>query len=250
MAAMKELTCLNCKVDFMIEAYRKTARFCSKGCATSHRQDARDPNFLETPNELSSYLLGFILTDGSVSQQKGKKKRITLANTDFKIMNDLQPIIAPNRKLYKRVMKNKNHNTIYSIVNTNELAIKKLDELGIRENKSFNVRMPDIEEGLMSHFVRGVFDGDGSIYRNRVNGHTYKHISFTSASLDFSESLKAYISGLGFSPTLVSDSRENNNSHYVKLYRKEEVIEFGKWLYEDSNWYIESKKDTFLDDIV
>lgn len=247
-----EIECKNCnKISMKEYKRRKTATFCSKGCATSYRQDARDPNFLETPNELSAYLLGFILTDGSISKQDGKKKRMTLANTDFQIMNKLHPIISPNRKLYVRNMSKKEHKTIYSLVNTNEKSLETLEELGIRERKSFDVKMPEIPNDLVRHFIRGVFDGDGSIINYKVqNKYTYKKVTFTSASTVFSESLNDILNKQGFNTGLNKDSRDTNPSFYNVINRTEDIKMLGKWMYEDANWYIERKRNVFFDDIV
>lgn len=246
-----QLTCKNCHVVFEKEYKKRNAIFCSKGCSVSYRQDARDPNFLEEKNELSAYLVGFILADGSISQQKGKKKRMTLANTDFDIMNKLHPIISPSRKLYVRTMKKKEHNTIYSLVNTNKEVLNTLSELGIKERKSLDVEMPNIQSNLLRHFIRGVFDGDGSIITYDVqNKWSYKKVSFTSGSKSFSTSLRDILVEKGFHPGLHQDSRDTNKSYYVVMNKGDEIQALGEWMYSNSNWYIERKRKVFLDDIV
>ena len=244
-----DLVCNNCSVHFVNEYKKRFAKFCSKGCATSFRQDARDPNFLEEMNELSAYLIGFILTDGSISQQKGKKERITLANTDFEIMSKLHPIISPRRKLYTREMKKKEHKTAYSLVNTNVDAISTLKKLGIDSDKTFNVRLPNLPTELYRHFVRGVLDGDGSISNYRVRDkYTYKKLGFTSASKMFSLEFKQLLEQQGFSPLIRKDDR--HNAYYVVMNKTQEIKDFARWIYEDSNWYIARKKNIFFDDIV
>ena len=42
-----------------------------------------------------------------------------------------------------------------------------LEKHGCVPNKSFILRRPNIEEGLIRHFVRGYFDGDGCVSFNK-----------------------------------------------------------------------------------
>lgn len=247
MPTLVKLDCENCNEEFEALKKRK-AKFCSKGCATSYRQKFKDPDFMTISGEIRYYLLGLILTDGCLSQQEGKEERMTLRTSDKQLAEQLHPIICPERKLYANKPYKEEHNISYALLNTNEDAIRTLKSYGIYPNKSYTVEYPSIPAKHARHLIRGLFDGDGCIFVNKVNGKPYKHISFTTASITFAHMLREELATYGFNPTVTEDSRRGK--YYVKLYRQKEVAEFGEWIYEDANYYLERKKQAFLNDIV
>jgi DNA-binding transcriptional regulator WhiA len=245
---MPMIICKNCSKEEMKTAKRD---FCSKGCATSFRQKAHDPNFFNISDEFSAYMLGLILTDGCVSHQEGKNKRLTIVSIDLELFEKLQPIVCPNRKIYKQSRTQEHHSQAYALVSTNEEVLQTLADLGIEARKTLTIRLPALKEEQVRHFIRGVFDGDGSIFSNHnpIYG-TYKHIAFTTGSPAFADDLVNVLESFGFTPKRVVDSRDDNCSTYVKLYRKAEVKKFYDWIYEDAHWHMSRKKLAFYDDIV
>lgn len=246
--AMEKVNCQNCLEEFEVMKKRK-ARFCSKGCATSFRQKISDPDFMSMEDELKFYLLGLILTDGCISHQPGKIERMTLRTSDQQLAELLHPIISPQRKMYENKPLKEEHNISYALVNTNEQAIESLKSYGIYPNKSYTVDFPNIPENAMHHFIRGVFDGDGSISRSLIAGkYPARKISFTSASLSFAESLKSLLESKGYSPYISKDTRKD--VYYVYMYKKDELSSFANWIYQDAIHYLHRKHAKFFDDIV
>lgn len=246
--ALVKLECENCKEEFEVLAKRKTAKFCSKGCATSYRQRLKDPDYMSMSDELRYYLLGLILTDGCISQQSGKQERMTLRTSDKQLAEDLHPIICPERKLYANKPYKEEHNVSYALISTNESSISALKSYGVVADKTYTIQYPDIPKEHIHHFIRGLFDGDGSLYLNKVKGKDYKHVSFTTASIDFANGLKQELESFGFAATVTKDTRKD--TYYVKMYRQEEVKEFGRWIYSHSHYCLNRKKQAFSDDIV
>jgi hypothetical protein len=127
-------------------------------------------NFFSTiETELQAYLLGFIMSDGSIN-----KKRHTLTihinDKDAEIF-ELFKIISPeahteNCKGYEsratingRTVKNKSSIRL-SIAS--KILIEDLEELGVIENKTYHeLSIPKMSKQLIRHFFRGYFDGDG-----------------------------------------------------------------------------------------
>lgn len=245
---MHNIICKNCNKEF--QNSKKHQQFCSKGCATSYRQKAHDLNFMEAENEFKYYMLGLIYADGCISKQQNKLERLTLELKDKEFIENIKPLISPHRKLYITRGKKETHSDTYKIICTNVEALNELKRLGVMSRKSKIIQMPLLTDKQFRHFVRGFFDGDGSIFLNHVNNHTYKHLSFTIASKEFALELQYKLKQLGFSFTLVNDSRETSCAIYVKLYKQKEITKFAEWMYKDSEWYIQRKYDRFYDDIV
>ncbi|AFQ30318.1 LAGLIDADG family homing endonuclease [Bacillus thuringiensis] len=253
MPTMKTLTCENCGNEFEVLAKRKTARFCTKGCSISFRQKIHDPDFMSINDELHFYLLGLILTDGCISKQENKEERMTLRLSDKQIVEELHPLMSPDRKLYANKPYKEEHNVSYAIVSTNKEAIATLKGYGIEHGKTYSVEYPKIAKEHTHHFIRGLFDGDGSIFTNVVKQkkadgsilhRPYKHISFTTASINFAEGLKSELESFGYHPKITEDVR--GGKFYVKLYRQKEIQSFGEWIYADSHYYLNRKKQSFV----
>lgn len=185
-------------------------------------------------NECSAYWLGFLYADGYVRMKDGKsgELKIKLKDTDKshieKFLNDIncqKPIKCgvENKSKFCSV-------TIYS----NHL-IKRLFDLGCVNNKTQKIRLPKLEEPLMSHFIRGYFDGDGSIFKvkNRPNSFT---ISICS-NVEFNNNLIDYL-GYG-------TSYHSENYSVVKINKIVDVIKFKNYIYTNAKTLLERKAIKF-----
>ena len=191
-------------------------------------------SFFDELNECSAYWLGFLYADGYVRMKDGKsgELKIKLKDTDKshveKFLNDIdcqKPIKCgiENKSKFCAV-------TIYS----NHL-IKRLFELGCVNNKTQKIRLPKLEEPLMSHFIRGYFDGDGSIskVKNRLNSFT---ISICS-NIEFNNNLINY---LGYGTSYLSE-----NYSVVKINKILDVIKFKNYIYTNAETFLERKAIKF-----
>jgi len=132
--------------------------------------------FSKIDSELKAYLLGFLYADGCVYQrirkdgkhiEKGVK--LNVEKSDFYIINLLNQIVPHRNPLtvkYK-IMKVKDKEyqckdqlslTIYS-----HQIFSDLEKLGCFYQKTKkDLHLPNIPKKLIRHFVRGLFDGDGT----------------------------------------------------------------------------------------
>lgn len=57
---------------------------------------------------------------------------------------------------------------LFAAVITNKHLSNTLNKWGVVNNKEFKIKFPNwLDPQLQSHFIRGYFDGDGSIFLNR-----------------------------------------------------------------------------------
>ena len=212
----------------------KGGEFCSKGCATSFRCAAHDPNIFQIQNKhILYYILGLIFTDGNVSKDN---KKLTISLVDKDVIEKLAPYVIDTnkRKIYQTTPKLKNASTAYTLISTNVETIKQLKEFGVEANKTYTLEFPQIEDAYIYDFLRGVYDGDGCVYMSNKNYGGYYSISFTSGSQQFANGLHDKLVALGYSPRIVIDSRRKELEHktyYVKLNKQDEVKDFLQNLY-------------------
>lgn len=120
--------------------------------------------FEKIDTEEKAYWLGFIYTDGYISP-KLNALRIEIKSTDYLHLQKFANIFG--RKVYyaNRTLGDKTFTSCYVSIYSKKI-IKDLNNLGIVNKKSdkdvYNF-FEYIPKRLMRHFIRGVFDGDGTI---------------------------------------------------------------------------------------
>jgi hypothetical protein len=119
--------------------------------ARKHFFDERFFREIKTPEQ--AYWLGFIAADGSVSEIAGKRLEITLSARDHEHLCEFGRTIG-----YGEAKKTqwRSRLTLYSQKLFDDLARQ-----GIHPRKSHSLLPWDGPVHLLSHYWRGVFDGDG-----------------------------------------------------------------------------------------
>jgi intein-encoded DNA endonuclease-like protein len=246
---MIEQECDECGELFSSEEWRGQD-FCSLSCATTARQSIQDESVFEDGLDPDrAYILGIIYSDGCLSYDANSDSyRITVSLKDLDIIKRIHNLMTPRKKIYER-------QGCHSIVSTNETDIEFLREMGMTERKSTTLKYPDVPDKLESHFVRGFFDGDGSVYKsvtqNRREHYTYVYANFTCGSYDFVIDLRRVLTGAGIYTTLQKDDRSENGAYQLHVKNKNHVRKFAEYIYQDSSFHMSRKHDVFADnDIV
>ena len=241
--------CKVCKKPLTEIQIKRHFECCSKGCATSLRCAAHDPNFFEMENKyILYYILGLIITDGNISIDN---KKITLSLTDKDIIEKLASLMIDQekRKIYIYTPQKGKASTTYTIVNTNDNAIQTLNNMNIHSNKTYSQTFPLVPDEYIYSFLRGVFDGDGCVYVSNKNYNGYYSISITTASKIFADGLITTLKHLGYNPTVVVDSRRKTSvykTYFIKLNKQKEVKSFMDNIYKNSfGFYINYKHDKY-----
>jgi hypothetical protein len=190
--------------------------------------------FFDELTENSSYWLGFLFADGSVRMKDGKsgELRLKLKDTDKshieKFLKDIEcekPIKCgiDNKSKYCSV-------TVYS-----NLLINRLFNLGCVNNKTQKIRLPKLDESLIPHFIRGYFDGDGSIskVKNRPNSFSVTICSNHKFNNDI-------INLLGF-----GKEYKYENYSIIKINRIIDIMNFRDYIYKNAVTLLDRKLTKF-----
>lgn len=123
-----------------------------------------------------AYLLGLFYSDGCIVANNGSYYASIVLNEDDKFHLEKLQKIFPFFKLQKQ------SNHAWELVCTRRAVVEDLQSNGMlfrksTDNKEF-LRFPNIPIELQSHFIRGFFDGDGSVYRQK-QGNTKIEIGGT-----------------------------------------------------------------------
>lgn len=133
-----------------------------------------DYNYFKVINSKNkAYWLGWIVSDGSVNKYN---LRLRLQELDIEILQKFKRDVLFTGPITIESNYNKKHQNLCNITLSSVKLIKDLFQLGVISNKVHNTIFPEIPVEFYSHFIRGVFDGDGCIHVNK-NGFFHFHIS-------------------------------------------------------------------------
>jgi len=133
-----------------------------------------------------AYVLGFWFADGYMRREKSY--RILFTSNDRQIIEDI--LLA----MYSSHPVQKQGNAYFISLCSKRLYID-LEKLGGYRRKSRTITLPVIPEKYLPDFLRGYFDGDGSVflqsYKATKNGKIYTELrcNFTSGSRKFMDQL-------------------------------------------------------------
>jgi hypothetical protein len=153
-------------------------------------------------DDLSYYLLGVFMSDGCISNKNRYTADITAKDKDW--VSAIRDLIAPTKRTYTT------SNNLTRFTFSDKSSVKWLMSHGCIPNKSKILKFPIIPEQYLPDFVRGYFDGDGSIsisdYIKIKSGKQYSYKKFNcyicSASKDFATQLHNALTNVNIKSSL------------------------------------------------
>ena len=129
---------------------------------------------VDTANK--SYFLGLIAADGSIFKtSKGKMVfSLQLQEKDKDILDSLSIELSGSVSMVRNDSRtDPAKQKMFTIRFSDEIFIENLMDLGILPRKTENLDWINLPENLIRDFIRGYFDGDGSVYisNNNVYGN-------------------------------------------------------------------------------
>ena len=199
--------------------------------------------FDQIDSQAKAYWLGFIAADGNITHRKdGYSLRIALKADDRdhlkKFMRDIGSVLpvrdyTQNGRCYARI----------SV--SGRLLIESLEALGIVPKKALVLRYPlQIPCELDSHFIRGYFDGDGSICQLKNKQIQFSIVStreFLTVCLD-KIATSAHVEPI----TIRQATRSSTSCHFIYT-GKRRVCRIMNWLYKDATVFLTRKRQRYLE---
>jgi len=220
----------------------KTAKF---GCTNS--------DFFHTiDSEEKAYWLGFIYADGCIITSPSNihtfRLSVTLSKKDEQHLRKLSNIFnKPLKYVSHPCSLSENNNINYFArldINSKEMY-KDLTNNGMEERKtgSNSIKIFDrVSANLKHHFIRGIFDGDGSIsYWGNDKRNCKFNICGPQTILENVQTI------------MINDIQQlpktkfsfSSNIYYLQYGGINEIKDIYLWMYKDAHIYLERKKDKF-----
>lgn len=214
--------------------------------------DYTNLNFFDIiDNEEKAYWLGFIYADGCISSTEKRPNyhvRITLSNKDKSHLEKFAKIFNIEIKTIPKEIAGGYgaSNDIVRIDIYNKDMWINLYEIGIDSLKTYDEEakiLENIPDELLRHFIRGVFDGDGSISLNENKSGGKFNICGTFGLM---EKLQKYlIENLELSETKLVQHIKSKMNYNLAYHGVKQIRKIYDWFYQDSTVFLERKKEIF-----
>ncbi len=199
-----------------------------------------DDNYLKNiDTEDKAYFLGWMLSDGTISK----------TSLSLKLKSSDEYIIKEVFNKFSNGYKISTDKTSKCIKITSKTLIEDLNKLGCIENKTMlGFNLPNLPNDLFRHFIRGYFDGDGSISKRSARIYQIQ-ISICSIDNLFLQQLKNKLIENNIHSEIYKEIRNGKslkrpNGEYnidnIDMYRllltsHKEKLKFYEFLYNDCN---------------
>lgn len=196
-----------------------------------------------------AYFFGWLLSDGCI--QKNNEIKIGVAECDVDILIKLKNIIEFTGPIHQ--VKRKSHRTIIMGKECNaqdvrvlSIANKELADffrnLKINNNKTASLIFPTwLNNNLLPHFLKGFFEGDGSI-KHYKNCYSIDIISTHTFCSDLRNILQ---NELNIFPHM--RKADNSKIYRLSLCGNYQVLKFLNWIYQNKTYYLDRKFQKYLD---
>lgn len=190
-----------------------------------------------------AYWLGFIYADGGVfinSKTNSCELSIKLQASDHEHLRKFNKALGGNVDISFDTRKCNLNGKTYDMCQIRFYSSKLVHDIGnygVTPNKTLSIRFPNIDKSLYTDFIRGYFDGDGSIYENKKkSGPSSIAANFTCGSIGFLEDLRTILYENGIysyiatwkdkAPKLIIGGMKNTHHFLYYIYsKKSEYLE-------------------------
>lgn len=127
-----------------------------------------DIHYFDTWTPNAAYILGFFYADASI-EAAGYHVVTEVTRTDEAVLRFIKRELRSTSSIKRYTRSNRYGTKPSSYLRVyGRILIERLQELGLRHRKTFlDEPFPSVPDELVGHFVRGFFDGDGSISCDR-----------------------------------------------------------------------------------
>jgi hypothetical protein len=208
-------------------------------------------DFFDHWNSESAYIMGFTCADGWFEVKEKAKNVIGwgVHPRDIEILYAFKKILGSGLPIreYESYKKHKKYHIVKLRISSKEI-IRSFQKVGIPTiKKTFRLKLPkSIPAEYLPDFIRGVFDGDGSVYcAYRIN-HLCLNASITGYKEFLFEIRDAVAKALEIDISYPKRVKNANKRVYRLQLSASKAVIFGKWLYSTkSKLYLSRKRKTW-----
>lgn len=219
-----------------IYRYLRKHNVLSRTNGETHKKYTIDENYFTQINTKDkAYFLGLLVSDG---YGNSNGFQINLQVGDIDILKTFTNYISYNGPInIAKDNRKESYKDMARLIVCCQKIGNDLIQYGITKGKSYNAFFPDIPEEFHSHFIRGVFDGDGSIFvRKTLNSGGF---SICGNNLLVEEIRKILINKCDIHIATCKQRNERSGFTIFAVTKKATILKIRDYLYNDCG-------DTFI----
>ena len=198
--------------------------------------------FESIDTEEKAYWLGYMYADAYITD-----KIIEIKCIDKEQIENFKKSIQSEHKILEKITDQgfSNNTTFYSIRIVSQKMCCDLKKLNATSPKKFR-QVPQLPNELIRHFIRGYFDGDGSVYfifSKKKN--TYEtSVSFTGFYPILNYIRNIFIENFNTKANIFP--YKNSEVYDYKIGGRNNINDIYNYFYNNANFYMKTKKDKFF----
>lgn len=132
-------------------------------CIGNGRKHFMNFDYFKTWSRNMAYIVGFLSADGYIGKDNSFF-RIALQEGDIDILEKIKEEIGYTGEIKKTKHKvNEKEFPTATLIVSSKYVVNDLVKIGIENNKSFTTNMDNVPDEYRLDFIRGYFDGDGTV---------------------------------------------------------------------------------------
>lgn len=178
---------------------------------------------------------------------------MSLQEDDMDILEKIRIAIGSEKPLEYLDYSDKNdfgytYKNQYRLLIFNKHMCDTLSNIGMTPNKSLNLNFPNIDPQLYPHFIRGYFDGDGSVYRTIKNDNNHRvSVTITSTEQFCNKLVEISKEYIGIQTHCYDASCHNGITKVFTIGGRNLSKQFLDWIYQDANLFLQRKYDRYVE---
>jgi transposase-like protein len=198
-----------------------------------------------------AWVLGVIYTDGCLfpMSHNSNVNKIAIAQKEPELLEKTKLLMDCDARLTFR--KRRQYGKIvagelYQLAIANNDMYADLTQIGLTPRKSLTLAFPNVPNQYVHHFLRGCWDGDGSVGFSETKH--YFRAEYVSGSKGFIDGMVDQFVQNGFNKPNVYVNRRSKNPAYVIRFTGAELTKLVEYLYKDAHaWmYLARKHELFI----
>lgn len=193
---------------------------------------------IDTPDK--AYWLGFVYADGFITKHANGSPVFGITLAEDEPLEKIKKAMKSNKRIgvYKKTNGYSDKSIEYKLAFCSNQLVSDLEKWGCVENKTFKLKFPDfLNEDLIPHFIRGYFDGDGSVYLHaqKTNNKEYQILGAQFAGIyDFLNEMIKHFNFLNEDEKcLYQDTRKETDCWRIQLNSNIRALKLYHYMYKD-----------------
>lgn len=187
----------------------------------------------------TAYVFGLLMADGAIPLRKGVPSAVVLELKDEDHVRKVAQVIDPELRVWSYSRKDGRSTAKFSIGVRS--VVNDCTEKGLMPQKSLTVQWPIVPDRYLRHFVRGYFDGNGTIGKY----NTSVRLSFSTGSAMFAHRLQdALNANAGVSAGIYRPAANAYNITAIGVGRARLL---GDWMYQGASLFLDRKWNRWVE---